>query len=83
MERIDRIIQTISTPPGKYKYFSLAELCNTGYNVEKFPFSIRILLENIVRNFNSDGFNETHFNNILNWETQQEKVEILFLSVKS
>ena len=79
MVKIDRIVNTISTPLGKCKYFSLAELLNIGYDVEKFPFSIRILLENIVRNFNNDGFNETHFNNILNWETQQEKVEISFL----
>ena len=79
MVRIDRIIKTISTPLGKYKYFSLAELSSNGYDVEKFPFSVRILLENIVRNINNDGFNLTHFDNILNWKSKQEEVEIPYL----
>ena len=35
-------------------YYSLPELCKQGYNVNTFPFSIRILLENALRNY--DGF---------------------------
>ena len=35
-------------------YFSLPELQKQGYAIEKLPFSIRILLENALRNY--DGF---------------------------
>ena len=48
-------------------YFSLPELQKQGYEIEKLPFSIRILLENALRNF--DGFAVTRENveTILNW----------------
>lgn len=36
---------------GSYTYYSLAELKKQGYAIEKMPFSIRILLENALRNF--------------------------------
>ncbi|HEY5470856.1 MAG TPA: aconitate hydratase [Bacteroidales bacterium] len=79
MDGLDNLIKTISTPLGRFKYFSLVELKNTGHDIEEFPFSIRILLENIVRNFNDSGFNKTHFDNILNWNLKQEHSEIPYL----
>lgn len=41
-------------------YYSLPELQKQGFAIEKLPFSIRILLENALRNF--DDFSVTKAN---------------------
>ena len=82
MDGIDRISKTISTPLGRFKYYSLRELNQGSYDVEEFPFSIRILLENIVRNFNNGSFNKIHLDNILNWNLKPEHNEIPYLPAR-
>jgi aconitate hydratase len=39
-------------------------------NVEKFPFSIRILLENILRNYDGFKVNDEHVNLIMNYDSK-------------
>lgn len=82
MDGIDNLIKIISTPLGRFKYFSLVELIKTGHEIEDLPFSIRILLENIVRNFNESSFNKTHLDNILNWNLKSEHFEIPYLPAR-
>lgn len=59
-------------------YYSLKELTNQGYKIDKLPFSIRILLENALRNF--DGFSVTKENieTLLNWTPQGTDKDIPF-----
>ncbi len=59
-------------------YFSLSELKKQGHKINKFPFSIRILLENALRNF--DGFSVTkeHIDTILSWNPQPSEQDIPF-----
>ena len=82
MDGIDKLCKTITTPLGKFKYFSLGELYKDGHDVEEFPFSIRILLENVIRNFNNSSFNKTHLDNILNWNPKQAHKEIPYLPAR-
>jgi len=58
----------------EYKYFSMADL-----GVEKLPYSLKILLENMLRT--EDGANVTadHVNAIRNWDaTKEPDTEIQF-----
>ena len=55
---------------------------NRGLDVKEFPFSIRILLENIVRNSNNGSFNKIHLDNILNWNSKLEHNEIPFVPAR-
>ncbi|PVW15835.1 aconitate hydratase AcnA [Marixanthomonas spongiae] len=57
-------------------YHSLAELENQGYEIDSLPFSIRILLENVLRNF--DGFSVTkeHIETLLNWKPEASEKDI-------
>jgi aconitate hydratase len=82
MDGIDKICKIITTPLGKFKYFYLGELIKDGYDVEEFPFSIRILLENVIRNFNNSSFNKIHLDNILNWTPKQVPKEIPYLPAR-
>jgi len=76
---IETLTKIIETPLGRFKYVSLKEINNTGFGISELPFSIRILLENIIRNFNGGSFNQTHLDNILNWSSKREHTEIPYL----
>ena len=70
------------TPLGKFNYYSLRKLQNDGHDIEGFPFSIRILLENVLRNYNGTTFNRNHLDNILNWSPKQAHKEIPYLPAR-
>ena len=82
MDTIEKTGKIMTTPLGKFRYFSLGELYKLGYDVEELPFSIRILLENVIRNFNNNSFNRTHLDNILNWNPKPEYKEIPYLPAR-
>lgn len=77
MAGIDKLSKSIDTPLGKFRYFSLSELSKDGHKVDELPFSIRILLENIIRNFDNIGFNKTHIDNILNWNLNLDRKSVV------
>jgi aconitate hydratase len=79
MIKVENLTKIIDTPLGQFKYISLRGINNTGIEISELPFSIRILLENIVRNFNGGSFNQTHLDNILNWRSKGEHSEIPYL----
>jgi aconitate hydratase len=82
MAGIDKLRKELSTPLGNFKYYSLEELSGDGHNIEEFPFSIRILLENVIRNFNNNSFNKIHLDNILNRNHGKGNSEIPYLPAR-
>jgi aconitate hydratase len=72
----------LATPQGNFNYVDLTKLNNEGYDIDSFPFSIRILLENIIRNHNGNTFNDKHLKNILGWTPQPKQVEIPYLPAR-
>ncbi|MCO5268819.1 MAG: aconitate hydratase AcnA [Brumimicrobium sp.] len=68
----------MNSPKGDLSYYSLKELEKQGYNINKLPFSIRILLENALRNY--DGFTVTkdHIEILLNWKPKGERKDIAY-----
>jgi aconitate hydratase len=61
-----------------YDYFSLKELQSQGYAIEKLPFSIRILLENAVRNYDGFGVTKEHIETLLHWQPKGSDNDIPF-----
>lgn len=59
-------------------YFSLNALEKKGYNINRLPFSIRVLLENALRNY--DGFTVTkeHIETLLQWDLLPTEKDIPF-----
>jgi aconitate hydratase len=74
--------KTISTAEGKFSYYSLEELAGEGHPIDQLPFSIRILLENIIRNINDKSVTGTHLENVLSWGSSEGNVEIPFLPAR-
>ncbi|HET8804788.1 MAG TPA: aconitate hydratase AcnA [Aequorivita sp.] len=62
----------------KLTYFSLPELQKQGHSIEKMPFSIRILLENALRNYDDFSVTKDHLESILNWKPAKSDKDVAF-----
>jgi len=63
-----QIKKLLNTKNGTFTYYSLPELEKQGYNISKLPFSIRILLENALRNFDDFAVTKENIETLLNWK---------------
>ena len=70
------IEKELNSSYGNLKYYSLTELENQGKNISKLPFSIRILLENVLRNYDDFAITKENIETILNWSPQPSDKDI-------
>jgi len=70
------IEKELTTPLGTHKYFSLNHLKSKDARVGKLPFSIRILLENAIRNFDDFAVTKEHLESLLDWKKTAGKADI-------
>ncbi|PZX64537.1 aconitate hydratase AcnA [Hydrotalea sandarakina] len=73
-----KITRQLNTAKGSFTYYSLPELQKQGYNIEKMPFSIRILLENVLRNFDDFAITKENVATLLNWQPKASDKDIPF-----
>ncbi len=73
-----QIKKSLSLQGENYEYFSLKALQEQGHAIEKLPFSIRILLENALRNFDGFGITKAHIETLLNWQPKGGTDDIPF-----
>ena len=73
-----QIKKTVDTKKGSYTYYSLTELENQGYKIHKLPFSIRILLENALRNFDDFSVTKENIETLLHWSPKGSDKDIPF-----
>lgn len=57
---------SISSKAGVFDYYKLSSLESFG-SLDRLPFSIKILLESVLRNFDGFAFTEEHLKNIIAW----------------
>ncbi len=70
------IEKELKTPLGTHKYYNLRDLSKKDARVAKLPYSIRILLENAIRNYDAFAVTDQHLETLLNWKQTQGKKEI-------
>lgn len=76
---IYNIKKLLSTKGGNnYTYYSLQALEKQGHNISRLPFSIRILLENALRNFDDFAITKENIETILNWNPKGSEKDIPF-----
>ena len=78
MDYKDKITDRIKTDAGEFTFYNLKKLESLGYSVSHLPFSIRILLENAIRNFDGFGIKEENIDTLLNWKPQPSDKDIPF-----
>ena len=61
-----------------YHYYSLAELAKTYPALEKLPYSLKVLLENLLRNEDGGSVTKTDIEALANWADNGQKGEIAF-----
>jgi len=65
---------TLSAKRGTFTYYSLKELeKKTKTDLSKMPYSLRILLESLVRQLDGRLVTEEHVRNTLNWRSEESK----------
>src|SRR5690554_2963821 len=65
---IYNIKRELRTKKGTFNYWSLEGLQRQGKRIEEMPFSIRILLENVLRNFDDFAVTRGNIETLLNWK---------------
>lgn len=50
-----------------YEYYSLASLEEYGYNIRRLPYSIRILLESVLRQWDGMAITDEHIKDLASW----------------
>lgn len=75
---ISSIKRTLDTPFGEKTYYSLQALEAQGYQISNLPFSIRILLENALRNFDDFSITIENVNTLLHWKPEASDKDIPF-----
>jgi aconitate hydratase len=68
----------LKTDKGDLNYWSLQKLQNSGKNINHLPFSIRILLENALRNYDDFAITKAHLDTILAWSPEASGKDIPF-----
>ncbi len=62
----------------EYTYFSFKKLEQLGHKVTHLPFSIRILLENALRNYDGFGIKKESIDTLLQWSPEPSDRDIPF-----
>jgi aconitate hydratase len=68
----------------EYKFFSLEEAANSlGKDISKLPYSLKILLENIVRNFDGVVVTKDHISSLIDSvKNPQKRIEIAYIPAR-
>jgi aconitate hydratase len=73
-----QIKRLLTSKNGTFTYYSLADLEKQGYGINTLPFSIRILLENALRNFDGFAVTKENLETILKWKPEGSDEDIPF-----
>ena len=76
------IVRELATPGGNVKYYSLAELQKKGHAISKLPYSIRILVENALRNYDGFAITQENVETVLGWKPKPADKEIPFMPAR-
>ncbi len=63
---------------GKVYYYRLDKLKERGFNVDKLPFSVKVLLESVLREANDYDVRQEDVLTVAGWKPVNEEVEIPF-----
>ncbi len=77
-------LSTIETPAGPVQYFRLTQMATAGFSgIERLPFSIRILLENLLRSEDGTLIQAADAEKMANWSPQnRDKTEVPFMPAR-
>ncbi|MGC8583619.1 MAG: aconitate hydratase AcnA [Thermoproteus sp.] len=66
----------LSVGARSYKFYRVKALEAEGYDVERLPYSIRVLLENVLRNFDGRDIGQEHLEALARWNPKNPEGEV-------
>jgi aconitase (EC 4.2.1.3) len=57
---------------GDAYYYPLSKLSELGFNIDELPYSIKVLVENTLRNMDGDKITEDDLEAIAGWKTGKD-----------
>ena len=72
------IKRKLSVGSKDFDFYSLVELEKQGHEISKLPFSIRILLENVLRNYDDFAITKEHLETLIGWTPNASEKDIPF-----
>src|SRR5690554_4948528 len=73
-------VRELTIGGNSYQFSSLKKLSNA--NVARLPFSIRILLENVLRNYDGFSITDDHIELLSNWSAEPVDKDIPFMPAR-
>ncbi|MBS1730847.1 MAG: aconitate hydratase AcnA [Bacteroidetes bacterium] len=73
-----KVKKSLTSKSGSYTFYSLTELQNQGHPINQLPFSIRVLLENALRNFDDFAITKDNVETLLHWKPEGSDKDIPF-----
>ena len=64
-----------------YHYYSLAELAKIYPALEKLPYSLKVLLENLLRNEDGGSVTAADIKTLANWAESGQKSELSLIHI--
>ena len=74
----DTCLASLEAAGKTYQYYSLAELAKTYPSLRKLPFSLKVLLENLLRNEDALSVTTSDIEALANWSENGHQSEIAF-----
>lgn len=76
------IKRELSVDGRRLDFYSLKALQEKGFGIARLPFCIRILLENVLRNYDGYTITNDHVQTLLNWTPEPVDKEIPFMPAR-
>ncbi len=77
---LSNYISSLNTKAKEYFYYDLKKLSNLGMkNIDSLPYSIKVLLETVLRNYDNEVVTEEHVKKLAAWGTEDfERINVPF-----
>ena len=59
----------------RYQYISMRKMQSAGYGIERLPYSLRIIVESVIRNYDGRAIRDEHIKSILGWNNGKPDVD--------
>ena len=78
-QKIDTSKKTLTVGNKEYVYYDISSLDKYGWDVSRLPYSLKILLENAIRNYDEKLVTKDHIERIANWSGRGNGSDIPFI----
>ncbi|MCC6020915.1 MAG: aconitate hydratase AcnA [Thermoproteaceae archaeon] len=72
----EHLVGKLSVGNSVYRYYRIAALGEEGHDIDKLPYSLRVLLENVLRNLDGRSVTREHLETLLRWDSRAPQGEV-------